>query len=351
MKTEVSKGIIDLQKANRKDSVKPTIAITIGDFNGIGPEVILKSVSQTKILKEIQPLLVGSIDIFEYYAKKLKLKVRFKETDSSLKKSESGVLPVINVQKVTPKQLQIGKNAPDAGVCAGIAIEKAIKLCVEKEVDAMVTGPVSKEALHFAGYNFPGQTEMLAMLTRSDRVTMMLIANQLRVALTTVHLPIKKISESIFIDRIIEKLETVNASLQNDFGIARPRLAVLGLNPHAGENGTIGTEEKEIIIPALNKAREKGMQVEGPFPADGFFAAGNYKNYDAILAMYHDQGLIPLKMIGFNEGVNFSAGLKIIRTSPDHGTAFDIAGKGIANPGSMIAAIKLALSIARRRKK
>jgi len=331
--------------------MKPKIAITIGDFNGIGPEVILKSISQQKIQKEIQPILIGSIDIFEYYAKKLKLKIALTEISSSNEKPAAGKIPVINIQNVTQKQLQIGKNAPDAGVCAGIAIERAIKLCVEKDIDAMVTGPVSKEALHFAGYNFPGQTEMLAMLTRSDRVTMMLIANSMRVALVTVHVPVKKISENIFVERIIEKLETINSSLKNDFGISKPSLAVLGLNPHAGENGAIGSEEKEIIIPAIKKAQEKGIHAAGPFTADGFFASNNYKNYDAILAMYHDQGLIPLKMVGFDEGVNFSAGLKIIRTSPDHGTAFDIAGKGIANPGSMTAAMQLASSIVRGRRK
>ena len=330
--------------------MKPTIAITIGDFNGIGPEVILKSIAQPKIQKEIQPVLVGSFDVFEHFAKKFKIKINLTPAEHAGAIAGNGKIPVITVQQVALKQLQIGKNSPDAGVCAGMAIERAIKLCMEKEVDAMVTGPVSKEALHFAGYNFPGQTEMLAMLTRSDRVTMMLISNSMRVALATVHVPIKKVPENIFIDRIIEKLETVNTSLKNDFGISNPSLAVLGLNPHAGENGAIGAEEKEVIIPALKKGTEKKINAAGPFAADGFFASEHYKNYDAILAMYHDQGLIPLKMSGFDEGVNFSAGLKIIRTSPDHGTAFDIAGKGIANPGSMGAALHLASSIAKRRK-
>jgi 4-hydroxythreonine-4-phosphate dehydrogenase len=247
--------------------------------------------------------------------------------------------------------VQLGVTSPDAGVCAGMAIERAIKLCMDKDVDAMVTAPVSKEALHFAGYNFPGQTEMLAMLTRSDRVTMMLLSKTMRVALATVHVPLKSVSENLFIDRIVEKLDTVNSSLRRDLGIAKPSIAVLGLNPHAGENGAIGTEERDVIIPAIKKAQEKGVNAVGPFPADGFFASQAFKKYDAILAMYHDQGLIPLKMSGFDEGVNFSAGLKIIRTSPDHGTAFDIAGKNMANPGSMISAIQLAASIIEQRKK
>lgn len=331
--------------------MKPKIAITIGDFNGVGPEIILKSITNPSVKKEIQPLLIGSFDIFQHYATSLKIGLPLVKVESQSIKFENGTVPVIDVQKVTVKQLQVGHSAPDAGVCAGSAIERAIKLCLGKEVDAMVTAPVSKEALHYAGYNFPGQTEMLAMLTRSERVTMMLLSSTMRVALATVHVPVKKISENIFLDRLVEKLETVNTSLKNDLGVSSPKIAVLGLNPHAGENGAIGSEEKDVIIPALKKVQEKGIDAAGPFPADGFFAAGAYKKYDAILAMYHDQGLIPLKMSGFDEGVNFSAGLKIIRTSPDHGTAFDIAGKGIANPGSMIAAINLASSISQRRKK
>ncbi len=331
--------------------MKPKIAITIGDFNGVGPEIILKSITHPSIKKEIQTVLVGSLDLFEHYAHLFKIGVNFSKVENQKIKFENGTVPVIDVQKVTVKQLQIGLHAPDAGVCAGSAIEKAIKLCLEKDVDAMVTAPVSKESLHFAGYNFPGQTEMLAMLTRSERVTMMLLTKTMRVALATVHVPIRKVSENIFLDRLVEKLETINGSLKNDLGISSPSIAVLGLNPHAGENGVIGMEEKEVIIPAIKKAAEKGISATGPFSADGFFASGAHKNCDAILAMYHDQGLIPLKMSGFDEGVNFSAGLKIIRTSPDHGTAFDIAGKGIANPGSMVSAIQLASSIAQRRKK
>jgi 4-hydroxythreonine-4-phosphate dehydrogenase len=331
--------------------MKPIIGITIGDFNGIGPEVVLKSITTAKVQKNIQPVLIGSYDIFQHYAKLLKIGVELAAVDSLKEKLKPGVVPVLTVHSVTAKNLQLGKNAPDAGVCAGMAIEKAIKLCMDNEIDAMVTAPVSKEALHFAGYNFPGQTEMLAMLTRSERVTMMLISKTMRVALATVHIPLKKVSENLFVDRIVEKLDTVSTSLRRDLGIKTPAIAVLGLNPHAGENGAIGSEEIDVIIPAIKKAVEKGNHVFGPFPADGFFASKAYTQYDAILAMYHDQGLIPLKMSGFDEGVNFSAGLKIIRTSPDHGTAFDIAGKNIANPGSMISAIELATSIIAQRKK
>lgn len=331
--------------------MKPRIALTIGDFNGIGPEVILKNIATASTQKSIQPLLVGSFGIFEHYAKRYKITKVLRAVASASEKVPVNAIPVLDVYHGDAKNLQIGKPAPDAGICAGTAIERSVRLCLDGEVDAMVTGPVSKESLHIAGYNFPGQTEMLAMLSRSDRVTMMLIAKELRVGLATIHIPVRKIAENIFLERIVEKLETINASLLNDFRVKAPKIAVLGLNPHAGEHGAIGLEEIEIIEPAIEKARQKGVNATGPFPADGFFASRAHEKFDAVLAMYHDQGLIPLKMTGFNEGVNFSAGLRIIRTSPDHGTAFDIAGKGIADPRSMGAAIQLAKTIALNRKR
>lgn len=331
--------------------MNPRIALTIGDFNGIGPEVILKNIDSPALHKTIQPLLVGSFEIFEYYAKRMKTKKKLVLVESAGAKVPANTVPVLNVYHGSEKNLQIGKSAPDAGVCAGMSIERSVRLCMSGEIDAMVTAPVSKESLHIAGYNFPGQTEMLAMLSRSDRVTMMLIANSFRVGLATIHLPISKVAENIFAERILEKLETINASLINDFRIKVPSIGVLALNPHAGEHGAIGLEEIEIIEPAILKAKEKGINASGPFAADGFFATSMQKKFDVVLAMYHDQGLIPLKMMGFEQGVNYSAGLKIIRTSPDHGTAFDIAGKGTADPHSMGAAINLARTIAINRKK
>lgn len=331
--------------------MKSKIAITIGDFNGIGPEVALKSLQSSFVEKNISPILIGSYDIFQYYNTLFNLRLNLVQSESLKTKNKEYHIPVLNVHSATTKSIQFGKTAPDAGVCAGLALEKAIKLSVDKEVDAMVTAPVSKEALLFAGYNFPGQTEMLAMLTRSEKVVMMLLSKTMRIGLATVHIPVRKIAENLFVDRIVDKLQTMQQSLQQDFGIASPKIAILGLNPHAGENGTIGSEEKEIILPAMKIAQERSINVFGPFSADGFFATHAYKQYDATLAMYHDQGLIPLKMSGFDEGINFSAGLKIIRTSPDHGTAFTLAGKGIASPESMIAALRLAHSIAQRRKK
>jgi 4-phospho-D-threonate 3-dehydrogenase / 4-phospho-D-erythronate 3-dehydrogenase len=331
--------------------MKSTIALTIGDFNGIGPEIILKSITHASFSKTIQPVLIGSIEVFDYYARRLKLPLKFESVETVPAKFSSGIIPVIDTFPITVKNIQTGKIAPDAGKCAGTAIERAAQLCSKNSVDAMVTAPISKEALHYAGYNFPGQTEMLAMLSRSSRVTMMLIAKSFRVGLATIHLPISEVAQNIFQERIIEKLETLSESLKRDFAIETPRIAVLGLNPHAGENGSIGKEEKDIIAPAIAKVRMKGINAEGPFAADGFFGMKHEKKFDAVLAMYHDQGLIPLKMSGFHDGVNYSAGLKIIRTSPDHGTAFDLAGKGKANPQSMLAAIAMAHTIIANRKK
>lgn len=329
----------------------PRIAITIGDFNGIGPEVTLKSLADPLLRREFRPLLIGPVELFRHYAAMFRLPLVLEKVESAGTKPSAGTIPVLPSHPVSLKQLQIGITAPDAGVCAGTAIEKAIALCMTQQADAMVTAPVSKEALHYAGYNFPGQTEMLALLTRSESVTMMLIAGSFRVALATVHVPVRAVSENLTVERIVGRLTTVDRALRNDLGVSSPRIAVLGLNPHAGENGAIGTEEKTIIAPAIANAAGLGIAAEGPFPADGFFGAGDHKRYDAVMAMYHDQGLIPLKMTGFDQGINFSAGLKIVRTSPDHGTAFGIAGKGTADPGSMKAAIRLAVSIAHQRKR
>ena len=332
--------------------MKPRIAITIGDFNGIGPEVVIKCLANAALMKTVDPILVGSAEVFVATAKRLKIKKKFNIVQTASQKVPAGSIPVLNVFTATEKNIQYGVLAPDAGVCCGRAIEQAVRLCMDGSVDAMVTAPASKEALHLAGYSFPGQTEMLAMLSRSDRVMMMFVSDVMNVGLTTIHLPIREVADNITAARIVEKLEILHGALVNDLQIKTPSIAVLALNPHAGENGMMGSEEKLIIIPAIQKAVGQGINAKGPYASDGFFATGKQKEYDAILAMYHDQGLIPLKMEGFDNSVNYSAGLRIIRTSPDHGTAFDIAGTGKASPKSMAAAIRLAHVIVdnRRRK-
>ena len=213
----------------------------------------------------------------------------------------------------------------------------------------MVTAPTSKEALHLAGYSFPGQTEMVTLFSGSQKVIMMLVSPSLRVGLVTVHAPLKDVPGLISKEKIVEKINLMLASLQRDFAVKKPALAMLGLNPHAGEAGHIGSEELSVLQPALDAARTNGARIDGPFPADAFFGTQAYKRYDGVLAMYHDQGLIPLKLLSFGKAVNVSCGLSIVRTSPDHGTAYDIAGKGKADASSMVEAVRTAVAIAKNR--
>jgi 4-hydroxythreonine-4-phosphate dehydrogenase len=330
---------------------KPIIAVTLGDFNGIGPEIVLKGLRSPAIQKAYIPMVIGSIDALEFYAHSMRLKIHFKEIDTIPDRYSSDYIHVFHLRKFQKPVIRPGIISREAGDYAGEAIEVAAELCKQKIIDGMVTAPISKEALHLAGYRFPGQTEMLAKICNADNVTMMLIANKLRVGLTTIHLALNKVSKTLSKELIAGILSLIHSSLRKDFGIRNPKIAVLGLNPHAGENGKIGDEEIKIIEPAIRVAKRKGIHIDGPFPSDGFFGRHSYKNYDAVLAMYHDQGLIPLKMMGFNIGVNYTVGLPIVRTSPDHGTAFDIAGKGIANPSSMIEAIKSAVKIINNRKR
>ncbi|MDI6766189.1 MAG: 4-hydroxythreonine-4-phosphate dehydrogenase PdxA [Bacteroidota bacterium] len=338
--------------------MKPIIAITMGDFNGIGPEVTLKSILSPKIRNLCLPLLIGSIDVYDYYAQRLKMKIHLKEIDKIPSIFSTKHIPVFHIRKFQKPIIKPEKISKEAGEFGREAIEIAADLCKQEIVDGMVTAPVSKESMHLAGFRYPGQTEMLAKLCNTSNVVMMLIAKDLRVGLATIHLPLKKVAKEISQKNLIQKLSIIHQSLQRDFNIRnldessrRPRIAVLGLNPHAGENGNIGNEENIIIVPAIQSMKRRGIITDGPFAADGFMGTHAYKKYDAIFAMYHDQGLIPLKMLGFDIGVNYTAGLPIVRTSPDHGTAFEIAGKGIANPSSMIEAIKLAVQIIHNRRK
>jgi len=331
--------------ADQRTMAKPRIGITSGDINGIGPEIALKSVLAPSIRKVCLPILVGSIDTFACTAHKLRRKIHFVEVESAAAKPRGGDMPVINTLPYRIPVVKFGVAAEEGGRYAGEAITRAAQLCMSGDLDGMVTAPVSKTAMAMAGYRYPGQTEMLAQLSKSKHVVMMLVAGRFRIGLATVHLPIKEISKALSIHRLVDTADLMHQSLRHDFAIRRPKIALLGLNPHAGENGMIGSEEREIILPAVKTLLRRHIDVSGPFPADGFFGTHSYKQYDAVLAMYHDQGLIPLKMVGFSRGVNYSAGLRIVRTSPDHGTAFDIAGKGIADPGSMVEAISLAAKI------
>lgn len=338
--------------------MKPLIAVTMGDFNGIGPEVALKSLTTSHIERVCSPVLIGSLDVFEYYAQRSRIKIKLIGFDQIPPKyrppgrhSRTGPdsIPVIQIGNGQKLKIKPGVLSDEAGLHAGNAIETAARLCLQNEVDGLVTAPVSKEVMNKAGYDFPGQTEMLATLSEAPKVMMMLIAGHFRVGLTTIHIPLKKVSSELSKQKIFDKLRMLSHALKNDFKIRAPRIAVLGINPHAGEHGLIGKEEVQHILPAIKRAKRSRIEVEGPFAADGFFGTHAYKHYDAILAMYHDQGLIPLKLLGFNIGVNYTIGLPFVRTSPDHGTAFNIAGKGKANPSSMIEAIKLAAQLIQTR--
>ena len=323
--------------------MKPVIAITIGDFNGIGPEVALKAATHPSIKRICQPLLVGPLSVFQHTQKVLKIRTTISKTSLPILKPQG--IPVLDVGDGIWADVQFGKVTTTSGKTAGVAVERSVELCVKKQVQAVVTAPLSKEALQLAGYGFPGQTEMVALLSHSQRVAMMLVSNSMRVGLVTIHTPFREVAASISREKIIEKGEIIHESLRKNFKVKSPRIAVLALNPHAGEGGHIGDEEQTIITPAIEDLKSRGIDVEGPFSADAFFGTKRFQKYDAVLAMYHDQGLIPLKMHAMGKAVNFSAGLNIIRTSPDHGTAYDIAGKGKADISSMLEAIQLAVRL------
>lgn len=326
--------------------MKPVIAITIGDFNGIGPEIVLKAASHPSVRRVCTPLLVGPFNIFERVREKQKIKIKLLKVVFPWK--ESSAVPVHDVGDGLWADIRYGEVSKGAGKSAGVAIEKAVELCAAGRASAIVTAPVSKESMQLAGYNFPGQTEMIALLSRSTKVAMMLVSSKMRIGLVTIHTPLRTVAEGLSKEKIVDKATIIASALEKNFRIPKPKIAILGLNPHAGEHGILGSEENDVLIPAVEELKKSGIRVEGPFSADAFFGKGSFKSYDAILAMYHDQGLIPVKMSSFGTTVNFSAGLNVIRTSPGHGTAFDIAGKGIADISSMLEAIKLAVQFTKK---
>lgn len=302
------------------------IILTTGDPNGIGPEIILKIFSEHRNDSDCLLYVSGSKKIFDFYSNFLNL--------PQLPAERIIDIPLGKKIIISP-----GRIEKQAGKFAGESIRTAAMLCVEKKFDGMVTLPVSKESLNLGGFNYPGHTEMLASLTHSANVVMIMHSADINVALVTGHVAVSKISGLISKKNIIRKVIAVNNSLVKDFGIRNPKLALLSLNPHAGDGGLLGNEENKIITPVIEEMNSAGFNLRGPFASDGYFANGSYKRFHATIAMYHDQGLIPFKMISFGKGVNFSAGLKILRSSPDHGTAFDIAGTGKANPESTLRAI------------
>ncbi|MFQ5864688.1 MAG: 4-hydroxythreonine-4-phosphate dehydrogenase PdxA [bacterium] len=326
---------------------RPIIAITIGDINGIGPEVIVKALSKSAIRKACRPVIVGPTSVVEQQLKFVNQDLQLIEVsdlrERELSENEIEVLDA-GTKEYLPSDL--GEITTTGGEVAAKALEMAINMAVVGKVDAMTTAPISKAALNLAGYYYPGQTELLAEKTHTDEVVMVLLSGDFRVGLVTTHCPIASVPRLLSKEKICKKIEILNSDLQDRFKIPKPKIAVTALNPHAGEGGMFGGEETETIQPAIHAAKNIGIEVEGPFPADTLFARLQDNKFDAYLAMYHDQGLIPLKMSSFGRAVNYTAGLPIIRTSPDHGTAFDIVGKGVADSGSMVEAIKLAIAMA-----
>jgi 4-hydroxythreonine-4-phosphate dehydrogenase len=334
--------------------MKPLLAISVGDCNGIGPEIVLKAVASQAVRRTCVPLLVGPETVFQFYRRKLGLRVTLQVLSpgfnpSTLHDARNAVW-LLESSTVQAYTIAPGVATAEAGRAAAEAISTGTRLVRSGRAEALVTAPISKRALHLAGIDFPGHTEMLQHLTGSLDAAMMLVSRTLRVGLVTIHCPLRDVPNLLTVERITAKTVLVHEALRRDWGIRHPRIAILGLNPHAGENGDIGVEELSIIEPAVRLLNNRSIKAEGPFSADAFFARYRPTQWDAVIAMYHDQGLIPLKMTGRGKAVNITVGLPIVRTSPDHGTAFDIAGRGIADPASLIEAIKLAVMIARRRR-
>ena len=328
--------------------MKPSIAFTIGDVNGIGPEVILRTIADKEIANSFHPILIGPEVIWRSLAKKLNLEFNFVSYSTKINYSKN-MVSIFDLEY--PNKVEYGKISANAGLLSVIAIFTGYNLCKLGFTKAIVTAPISKEAINLAGFHFDGHTGLLSDISKNKKTCMILLSDTMKVGLVTTHIPISEVSINITRNKIIEKLEILNKSLKCDFKIKTPRIAVLALNPHAGDGGILGNEENNIIIPAIKTVNDNKIKTFGPFASDAFFARYNPKDYDAILAMYHDQGLIPLKMTDNNRGVNFTAGLDIIRTSPDHGTAFDIAGKYSADYRSTRTATILAINLIRLREK
>lgn len=320
------------------------VGITIGDINGIGPEVIIHALKDARILSDCTAIIYGSTKTMSYHKKAIGDE---EFAYQSCKSASDAVAKKINIVNVWNDEVkfELGKVSETGGKYAFMSLEKATEDLAAGKIDVLVTAPISKEAISKAGFKFPGHTEYLADMSGDNEALMLMVSGDLRVALVTSHIAIKDVPTALTKEKILSKIQALDNSLKKDFGIVRPRIAVLGLNPHAGENGKMGTEESESILPAINMAKGEDILTFGPYPADGFFGSSQLGKFDGILAMYHDQGLTGFKALAFEDGVNYTAGLPIVRTSPDHGTAFDIAGKGIASGQSMRSAIYLALDI------
>ena len=328
-----------------KNKIK--VGFTTGDMNGIGPEILLNSLKNTELLSLCTPVIYGPVKNLNYTLNHLGFELSFNRI-SSAEQSKEGNINVVDRFK-NPPEISFGSLNKEMGATAFESIRNGVKDLKDGKIDVLVTPPINKEAVHSKEFKFMGHTDYIDNEINGSS-TMMMVSNELRVALLTEHIPVSKVTDSITVDLVINKVQALNQTLVRDFQIEQPKIAILAIDPHIGDGGVISENDKKLIIPAVKKMQDSGNLVYGPFSADSFFGSEEYKKFDLIIAAYHDQGLIPFKTLSFGMGVNYTSGLERIRTSPDHGTAYSIAGKGVASTESFLSSIYLAIDIFRRRK-
>lgn len=325
------------------------IGISIGDTNGIGLEVIIKTLLDNQIYKYCTPIVYGHTKVASYHRKALGINDFSFQVVNSPEQAQRNKPNMINCWDEDVK-IDLGTQNEIGGKYAFLSLQIATEDLIAGKIDALITAPINKHNIQSDDFRFAGHTEYIQEKAAGTDSLMFLLSDDVKVGVVTGHIPVKEIAEKISIEKILSKLKLMNTSLLNDFWIEKPRIAVLGLNPHAGDDGLLGSEEAEIIIPAIEAANKDSILAFGPYPADGFFGNKSYLKFDAVLAMYHDQGLVPFKALAFNQGVNFTAGLNVVRTSPDHGTGFDIAGKNLASESSFREALFTAIRIVKNRR-
>lgn len=328
----------------------PIVGITQGDSNGIGYEVIIKALADERAFDQFTPVVYGSRKLFDFYLKTIHeidaLSVNVISKASEVKPRCINLIDCLSETTYA----EPGAAGAEAAKSAIIALDRAVQDIKDGFIDVLVTAPINKKSMSEQGFPFPGHTEYLMDAFGVQDAAMLMVSQRIKLAVVTGHIPLREVPDSISHEKILGKLRLLKASLQGDFSIDNPTIGVLSLNPHSGDGGLLGSEEQDVIIPAIEAATQEGIRAYGPFSPDGYFGLGNYQRFDATLAMYHDQGLSPFKTIAFSDGVNFTAGLPIVRTSPDHGTAYEMAGRDLADPSSMRSAIYTAVDIFRRRR-
>ena len=330
---------------SKSDSSKIKVAITHGDINGVGYEVILKTFSDARMFEHCTPILYGSTKVASYHKKLLTQQLQ-ELNFTAIQDASQAVEKKFNVVNLVPDEvkIEIGKSTETAGRLSRMALDRACDELKNGMADVLVTAPINKKNIQSPDFDFPGHTEYLSNKFNGKSL-MMMVCDRIRIGIVTNHLALKDVPSAITKELLLEKISIMHNSLKRDFGIPMPKIAVLALDPHAGDNGVIGTQDQEVVKPAIDDAFNSGMLVYGPYPSDGFFGSSEFNRFDGVLALYHDQGLIPFKLMSFTEGVNYTAGLDIIRTSPAHGTAYDIAGKCKASEQSFRHAVNLACDI------